>query len=45
VRVSLSLKQPLAIDLYASNRCTGAFILIDEATNHTLAAGMVVGLQ
>ena len=45
VRVSLSLKQPLAIDLYANNRCTGAFILIDEATNHTVAAGMVVGLQ
>ena len=27
--------------LYADNRATGAFILIDEATNDTVAAGMV----
>ena len=32
----------LAVDPYARNRSTGAFILIDEATNDTVAAGMVV---
>jgi sulfate adenylyltransferase subunit 1 (EFTu-like GTPase family) len=38
VRVRTS--RPLAIDPYAENRTTGAFILIDEATNDTVAAGM-----
>jgi len=28
-------------DRYASNRATGSFILIDEATNDTVAAGMI----
>ena len=28
-------------DLYAESRATGAFILIDEATNDTVGAGMV----
>ena len=41
VRVTLSVQQPLAIDAYQDNRGTGAFILIDEATNHTVAGGMV----
>jgi bifunctional enzyme CysN/CysC len=39
VRVRLSA--PLAVDTYADNRTTGAFILIDEATNDTVAAGMI----
>jgi sulfate adenylyltransferase large subunit len=39
--VKLRLAEPLAVDLYARNRGTGAFILIDEATNDTVAAGMV----
>jgi len=39
--VSLRLSEPLAVDLYAENRATGSFILIDEATNNTVAAGMV----
>ena len=38
----LRLAEPLAVDLYARNRATGAFILIDEATNDTVAAGMVL---
>ena len=38
----LRLADPLALDPYARNRATGAFILIDEATNDTVAAGMVV---
>ena len=33
---------PLAFDPYARNRTTGAFILIDEATNDTVGAGMIV---
>jgi bifunctional enzyme CysN/CysC len=30
------------VDPYTRNRTTGSFILIDEATNDTVAAGMVV---
>jgi len=40
-RVQLRLGEPLATDSYADSRATGAFILIDEATNDTVAAGMV----
>jgi sulfate adenylyltransferase subunit 1 (EFTu-like GTPase family) len=42
-RVRLRLGEPLAADPYAASRATGAFILIDEATNDTVAAGMVEG--
>ena len=41
--VSLSLAQPLFVDSYELNRATGSFILIDEATNQTVAAGMIDG--
>jgi sulfate adenylyltransferase subunit 1 len=40
-RVRLRTSKPLAFDDYARNRGTGAFILIDEATNDTVAAGMI----
>jgi len=40
-RVSLSVQQPLAADAYDSIRATGAFILIDELTHQTVAAGMI----
>ena len=40
--VKFRLAEPLAVDVYARNRSTGAFILIDEATNETVGAGMVV---
>ena len=30
------------VDPYAENRATGAFVLVDEATNETVGAGMVV---
>jgi sulfate adenylyltransferase large subunit len=40
--VRLRLSEPLAVDPYAENRATGAFILIDEATNDTVAAGMIL---
>jgi len=39
--VRLRLSGPLLVDAYADNRATGAFILLDEATNDTVAAGMV----
>jgi bifunctional enzyme CysN/CysC len=41
-RVGLRLAEPLAVDAYAANRATGAFILIDESTNETVGAGMVL---
>jgi bifunctional enzyme CysN/CysC/sulfate adenylyltransferase subunit 1 len=41
-RVKLRLAEPLVVDPYAENRSTGAMILIDESTNETVAAGMVV---
>jgi sulfate adenylyltransferase subunit 1 (EFTu-like GTPase family) len=40
--VRLRLSEPLAVDPYAENRETGAFILVDEATNDTVGAGMVL---
>jgi bifunctional enzyme CysN/CysC len=40
-RVRLRTTEPLAFDSYRRNRVTGAFILIDEATNETVAAGMI----
>jgi sulfate adenylyltransferase large subunit len=39
--VRLRLAESLAVDPYERNRETGSFILIDEATNDTVAAGMV----
>ena len=41
-RVSLRLAQPIAADRYADNRATGAFIVVDEATNDTVGAGMIL---
>ncbi|KOX20802.1 sulfate adenylyltransferase subunit CysN [Nocardiopsis sp. NRRL B-16309] len=41
-RVRLRATQPLFVDEYCKNRQTGGFILIDEATNVTVGAGMVV---
>jgi sulfate adenylyltransferase subunit 1 len=40
-RVNLTVQQPLAADAYADIRATGAFILIDEVTHQTVAAGMI----
>jgi sulfate adenylyltransferase subunit 1 len=39
--VSINLLRPIAIDRYAENRVTGAFILIDPESNATVAAGMI----
>ena len=40
-RVALTMSQPLCCDPYALNRATGGFILIDPATQGTVAAGMI----
>jgi sulfate adenylyltransferase large subunit len=41
-RVRLRLAAPLLVDPYGVNRQTGAFVLVDEATNETVGAGMVL---
>jgi bifunctional enzyme CysN/CysC len=41
-RVHLRISTPLMVDRYRRNRTTGSFILIDEATNDTVGAGMLV---
>ncbi|MGB4347502.1 MAG: GTP-binding protein [Burkholderiaceae bacterium] len=40
-RISLNVQQPLAADAYDVMRTTGAFILIDEVSHQTVAAGMI----
>jgi bifunctional enzyme CysN/CysC len=40
--VRIRLSEPLCVDPYGENRTTGAFVLIDEATNETVGAGMVL---
>ena len=42
-RVSLRTTAPLFYDDYRRNRSTGSFILIDETSNKTVAAGMILG--
>jgi sulfate adenylyltransferase subunit 1 len=42
-RVSLKTAQPLAFESYRDNRAAGSFIVIDEATNNTVAAGLIEG--
>lgn len=41
-RLTFKLAQPLMVDSYKVNRATGAFIVIDESTNNTVGAGMIV---
>src|SRR3989454_6863651 len=43
--VRLRLAEPLVVDSYERNPPTGAFILIDEASNDTVAAGMVLDVS
>ncbi|WP_051221732.1 sulfate adenylyltransferase subunit 1 [Conexibacter woesei] len=40
-RIRIRTRRPLLADPYAQNRVTGAFILIDETTNDTVAGGMI----
>jgi bifunctional enzyme CysN/CysC len=41
-KLRLRLSSPLFVDEYRRNRMTGSFILIDESTNDTVGAGMVL---
>jgi sulfate adenylyltransferase subunit 1 len=41
-RVKIRTAQPLAFDSYRKNRITGSIVLVDEGTNETVAAGMIV---
>jgi len=41
-RVTLRTTVPLFVDEYRRNRFTGSFILVDEATNATVGAGMIL---
>jgi bifunctional enzyme CysN/CysC len=41
-RVKLRTTVPLLADEYRRNRTTGGFILIDEGTNRTVGAGMII---
>ena len=43
--VRLRLAEPLCVDPYAESRETGAFILLDEVTNETVGAGMVLSAR
>ena len=40
-RVTLRLAQPIFADEYRRNRTTGSFILVEEATNNTVGAGII----
>jgi bifunctional enzyme CysN/CysC len=44
-RVRLELTSPLVFDSYRRNRVTGSLIVIDEATNETAAAGVILDTE
>jgi bifunctional enzyme CysN/CysC len=44
-RVQLEVSAPLAFDPYRRNRVTGSLIVIDEATNETVAAGVILDAE
>ena len=41
-RIKIRTTKPLFVDSYRKNRITGSVIIIDEATNNTVAAGMII---
>jgi sulfate adenylyltransferase subunit 1 len=41
-RIKIRTTQPVVYDAYRKNRATGSLILIDETTNETVAAGMII---
>jgi sulfate adenylyltransferase subunit 1 len=41
-RISIKTTKPLFFDSYKENRDTGSLILIDEATNNVVGAGMII---
>jgi bifunctional enzyme CysN/CysC len=44
-RVHIELSTPLVFDSYRRNRVTGSLIMIDEATNETVAAGVILDTE
>jgi bifunctional enzyme CysN/CysC len=44
-RIRLRAQAPLMFDAYRRNRATGGFILVDPATNNTVAAGTILGAE
>ena len=42
VRIAVRTSNPLFVDTYERNRMTGSVILIDDVTNETVAAGMIL---
>jgi bifunctional enzyme CysN/CysC len=44
-RIRLRISQPLIVDPFVRNRTTGSFVLVDEASGDTAAAGMVVAAR
>lgn len=40
-RISIKTTDPLYYDIYSINNSTGSFVLIEEGTNETVAAGMI----
>jgi sulfate adenylyltransferase subunit 1 len=42
-KVTIKTAEPISFDVYSKNRKTGAFILINENTNNTVAAGVING--
>ncbi len=41
-RITIRTTKPLLVDAYSKNRITGSVILVDEGTNETVAAGMII---
>ena len=41
-RISLKTSKPIFYDSYKDNHITGSVIIIDEATNNTVGAGMII---
>jgi sulfate adenylyltransferase subunit 1 len=41
-RVKIRTTKPLMVDPYRENRITGSIILVDDSTNETVAAGMIL---
>ena len=42
-RITLRTTAPLFFDEYRRNRTTGSFVLVDEAANNTVGAGIILG--
>ena len=41
-RIKMRVAKPLLADIYRKNRNTGSLIIVDDATNETVAAGMII---